>query len=420
MRADIPSDRFYRQRRFGPSQFYNLRQAQRRSGLICRLSPTDPDPVARIIDPENLLKVFDLLAATGGSGAGPDGITYSDVNRTEIASALREASRLIRIGQYRPPPEREIRLAKRSGGYRVLKLGTIVHRIICKAAQLAIEGPLDAVLLPCVHGFRPKRSVLTLLADLERIAVTEDRWVIATDDIADAFPSIPIMLAVSSLARVISSQPLVGLLELLIRGHDGQSHETGLAQGCPLSPLAMNISLNFVLDSPYVGHSTNPPYWRYADNICVLAKTVAEGQEALLCARRLLQRCGPQLKGTDGPPVDLRVPGSSAKLLGLQIQRGTGELNLTVALETWDDLNTKLAEAYEYENPTRKAWEAVHGWVDARGLAFDGVENATKRIRRMLADVGIQECPSDVELGDWLRTSRDRWNSVRQAAGLRT
>jgi hypothetical protein len=255
---------------------------------------------------------------------------------------------------------------------------------------------------------------------LEKVVLTEDLSVIGTDDIADAFPSIPIKLALSSLGKVIDSKPLLTLLEMLIRGHEDWNHEIGLAQGCPLSPLVMNICLNFVLDTPVVGYSTNPSYWRYADNIVVAANTVAEGQETLLLAKRLLQRQGLQLKGADGPPIDLRVPGSSAKLLGFQTQRGAGHLNLTVAPETWEDLNSKLAEAYQYGNPTRKSWEAVHGWVDARGQAFESVENVTKRIRRMLADAGIQEGPSDVELGNWLRTSRDRWDSIRQTAGSGT
>ncbi len=421
MRTDIPSDRHNKRRRFGPLEHYFLRQAHRHSNQIYRLLPDDVDPVAQILDPENLLKVFDWLAASGGPGAGPDRVSYRDVTRTEIAHALREAPSLIRIGQYRPSPEREVRQPKRSGGYRVLKLATIVHRIICKAAQLAIEKAIDTELLPNVHGFRPKRSVLTLLADLERIAVTQDQWVIATDDIADAFPSIPVTLAVSSLSRVISSQPLVGLLELLIRGHDGQSHETGLAQGLPFESTRYEYKLELCARLTLCGsqHEIHR-IGATQNNIVVAARTMAEGQESLLLAKRLLQRQGLRLKGTDGPPVDLRDPRSSVKLLGFQIQHGMGKFNLTVADETWEDLNSKLAEAYEYENPTKKAWEAVHGWLDAWGLAFDGVENATKRIRRMLADAGIQECPSDAELGDRLLASRNRWISIRQAAGLRT
>ena len=83
MDYDVSSGRWNRMRRFGSRDYYQRRRemkSQRKAPPYCWV-PGTPDPVDKIIDPENLLKAFDLLAASGGPGRGPDGITYRDVTR---------------------------------------------------------------------------------------------------------------------------------------------------------------------------------------------------------------------------------------------------------------------------------------------------------------------------------------------------
>ena len=108
-----------------------------------------------------------------------------------------------------------------------------------------------------------------------------DRWVLATEDVRDCFPSIPLDLAASSLNRILGRPILANFLLTLIRGNEGGQRTVGLDQGNPLSPTVMNAVLHFALDSPYRESNANPPLWPYADNLVVATHTVAEGQQAV-------------------------------------------------------------------------------------------------------------------------------------------
>ena len=194
-----------------------------------------------------------------------------------------------------------MRRRKRTGGYRLLKLSTIVHRCICKATEIAVGWIINATLLPSVHGYRPRRSVHTLLADLERVIVQEDRWVLTTEDVQDCFPSIPLNLAASSVSQILGHRLLMNFVLNLIRGNEGGQRTVGLDQGNPLSPTVMNAVLHFALDSPYQESSANPPLWRYADNLVVATHTVAEGQQAVILLGDLLAQNAMRSKRSGRP-----------------------------------------------------------------------------------------------------------------------
>jgi RNA-directed DNA polymerase len=128
-----------------------------------------------------LLLVFDKLRAEGGEAPGIDGLSYRDFSRSEIAAALRVVAQQLQQRHYRPRPTRQVRIAKCNGGFRKLRLMTVIDRIIAKVVQLAIMPTLDPVFLPGVFGFRPGRSIQRMLLAIEKAATEHDCWVIAQD-----------------------------------------------------------------------------------------------------------------------------------------------------------------------------------------------------------------------------------------------
>src|SRR5262249_49524466 len=125
---------------------------------------------------------------------------------------------------------------------------------------------------------------------------------------------------------------------------------------------------------------------------------------------------GLRMKGTDGPPVDLRETDTQIKLLGFRVHGRKTGVTLSAGTDTWEDLNSKLAESWKQGNPARAAKDAVRGWIDAWGPAFENVESTADEIRDRLLRAGIQEGPTKTELGNWLRMSKDRWDAIKRDA----
>src|ERR1700693_2986224 len=78
-----------------------------------------------VADHERLLDAYDELRREGGRAPGIDGLSFDDVSLREAAAVFRSVSRSIREQTYRPEPPRRVRVRKRGGGHRVLRLRTI-------------------------------------------------------------------------------------------------------------------------------------------------------------------------------------------------------------------------------------------------------------------------------------------------------
>ena len=164
---------------------YRQRQARRREPVAV------PD-LGTVAAPENLAAIWDVMRSTAGNGPGPDGVTFDNVGRGEKYALLRDVSRKVLAGTYRPGPAKKVKISKASGEYRTLSVRSLVDRVVARALLEAVSPVLEPVLLAGSHGFRPGRSRFTLLAGLTRVAQEDGHWVIATDDVKTAFDSVPI------------------------------------------------------------------------------------------------------------------------------------------------------------------------------------------------------------------------------------
>ena len=299
-------------------------------------SPTDENPIAKIVDPENLLAAFEIVARYGGPAAGPDGISPADLTRSEIAAALRQVSRAVLGGEYRPGRPRRVNIPKLLGGFRSLDVFNLLDRVVAKATALGIERACDADLPDNIHGFRRGRSPWTMFAELERLVVQQDWTFVAEVDVASAFPSTPHSLAIVGLARAITNTEVLAFVERLIRGHEGATRPHGLAQGCPISNLAFNAAATVIFTNP-IGDAERVHRLQYADNHVFVSKTAAEGERAIMLAEQSLHRAGMGLKPHAGP-VDLQVPDSHIEIMGVQVSKGTTGLRFAVGENAWRGL----------------------------------------------------------------------------------
>ena len=223
-------DRRYVFRREASGYAYRRRQQRRVLREVYRAESAAEVSLEKIIDAENLLLAYDKLKRDGGQAPGVDGLTYRDFSRAEIAGVLRQVSGAIQRRQYRPYPTRLVSIPKGNGRHRQLRLAIIADRTVGKALQEALTPVLDPVFLPGSLGFRPGRGVWDVLLGIERTATEQHRWIIAQDDVRDAFPSIRIADALADYRRHIPDPGVQYLVEAVLRGHEGSARTTGIDQ----------------------------------------------------------------------------------------------------------------------------------------------------------------------------------------------
>jgi hypothetical protein len=387
---------------------YALRRQKAREARE-RAAGGEVPTLEEIVNANNLLRTFDDLKRRGGQAPGADGLRYTDLSRREAARLLSAISATILDGTYRPWPSRQLAIPKASGsGIRRLSLPSIMDRVVESALQRALQPFWEQVFLDNSYGFRPRKSIWQLLARLERLAIQEQRVVLVTDDIRDAFPSVVINDAMVDHAQHIPDSKLCQFINVMLRSGDHRS--VGIGQGSPYSPIALNVCLHHVHDIPIA--RVFPAWLRYADNLAYCCQTVSEGLQVLNEARALLADAGFALKGKDGPPVDLRI--SKAQLLGLTLRFGDDGLKLGIGESAWDDLRLTLLEGHRADDPTSYARRAIDGWITAYGPALvSRMDDVPPRISQIATGLGFGEL-SRKEIQSQIERSARPWESLRE------
>lgn len=393
------------------------RACQPRRTIHCVDQPSDLS-LAKIVAPENLLAVFKHLRAKAGRAPGVDGVKYENFSLSEMAGVLRKVSRAIHGRRYVPYPTRTVWVPKSHGGVRELRLPTVVDRIVAKALGHALTYGFDGIFLPGVYGFRPQRDVWDMLLAMERTGIMQDRWVIAQDDIRDAFPRVPVADALADYARWITDSDLLSFIQTVLQGDERQARTVGIAQGNAASPITLNLRLHHALDLPFSAAGLgNPPWYRYADDLVYLCRGVSEGQEVLHRVQSLLDNAGFRLKRKVGP-VNLCRRGAWVEILGFRISRGDGGLRYEPGCDAWGHLCRSLSEAHRAPNPTLAAQAAAVGWLDAMGPALESATecDVLERVRREAARLGFREGCQRGVLRERIHRARERWAKARQRA----
>jgi hypothetical protein len=368
--------------------------------------------VERIADPDNLIRVFYDLKGRAGQAPGPDGFTYGDWSRREVADILRQLSRAVCEGDYRPQPSRCLPIPKSSGGFRTLRIANLCDRVVAAALHQAMQGVWEPVFLPSSMGFRPGRGVRRLLAELECVMIDSDCWVLAIDDIKKAFDNVVIADVRADHARYIRDPSLLSLIRVVLQGGEGEKRTRGIDQGSAYSPTALNVRLHHAHDLG-VNQDQHPPWYRYADNLVYICQSVSEGHQALNRSHQLLGKADFTLKGEDDPPVDLRR-GRKAQLLGFTLSYREGGLCFELGHESWKKLEQNLTQAHETYNAPDIAVKVVKGWIASYGPAFASLRDRTvDRVLGILHRHGYRETCSRESLTRWWSESWETWNTLR-------
>jgi RNA-directed DNA polymerase len=264
---------------------------------------------------------------------GVDGMTFADVESYGEEQWLDELATTLKEQTYQPRPLRRGYIPKADGGQRPLGIPTITDRVVQMAAVLVLEPIFEADLRPEQYAYRPGRSALDAVMQVQ--ALLDAGYTDVVDaDLSGYFDTIPHAELMKSLGRRISDGRLLALLkswlEMPVEETDdrGRTRRTthakdagrGTPQGAPISPLLSNLYMRrFVLTwmgRGYVGW-LDAYVVNYADDFVILSRGRAE--QAMAEMRNLMRKL--KLTVNERKTRLCRLPAESFTFLGYTFGR---------------------------------------------------------------------------------------------------
>lgn len=203
-------------------------------------------------------------------------------------------------GQQPPKPVRRVWLPKpASTERRPLAILSMLDRCRQALAKMALEPEWEAQFEAHSYGYRPGRGAHDAIAAI-LFAIDQHPTFVCKADIEGAFDHINQAVLLDKLQTypVLREAISAWLKAGIIDGNTYIPSETGIAQGGPLSPLLLNVTLHgmetIVKDSDANVHPAveTPLVIRYADDFLVFHSNLEELQQAVSRVRDWLQPMG--------------------------------------------------------------------------------------------------------------------------------
>jgi RNA-directed DNA polymerase len=326
---------------------------------------------------------FERCRVNGGA-PGVDGQSFADIKAYGESRLLDELTEELRSGTYQPQPVRRVYIPKPDGKQRPLGIPCIRDRVVQMAVVLVLEPIFEADLEPEQHAYRPKRSALDAVREVER-HIRSGRTEVVDADLSGFFDSIPHPELLKSVSRRINDGRVLRLikmwLEMPVEEVDGRGerHRTtrnkdqamGTPQGAPISPLLSNIYMRrFVRGWKTGGHERrlDARIVNYADDFVICCRGTAE--QAMHAMRTMMSKL--KLTVNETKTRLCRLPEETFDFLGYTQGR---------------IYDSRTGESYLGPRPSRKKIERLCREISAmttRRKAVWAVDEQIGRINRKL------------------------------------
>src|SRR6056297_3585345 len=186
------------------------------------------------------------VIAKNGS-AGIDGVSTKEFN-DEYELNMRELYRQLQNGSYQPSPVLRVYIPKSDGSERPLGVPTVKDRIAQASVKEIIEPIYEEIFCDCSYGFRPGRSQIDAVNQVEEYREQGYKWVVDAD-IKGFFDNIDHELLIEFIREEITDGWVLNIIKSWLTAGvmtDGIKEPTteGTPQGGVISPLLANIYLH--------------------------------------------------------------------------------------------------------------------------------------------------------------------------------
>ena len=174
----------------------------------------------------------------GVDGATMDGMGMERINN--IIAKLRDHS-------YQPNPVKRHYIPKKNGKKRPLGIPSTDDKLVQEVVRMILESIYEPTFSDYSHGFRPKRSCHSALAQIQR-TYTGVKWFVE-GDIKGCFDNIDQHVLIDILRRKIHDEHFIALIWKFLRAGylekwNWNGTYSGAAQGSVISPILANIYMN--------------------------------------------------------------------------------------------------------------------------------------------------------------------------------